>query len=142
MKQRNGLEALPEDVLVNPDFYLYDLDLKSFEARFVLMNRECYRRSPFLDGRMSRASDVVCSISLHALMEHVESNLKNTRPAKYVFHHGACGSTLIARCLDIEGASLALREPIALHQLAVARRNINNSSVRGAATWLALDVFC
>jgi hypothetical protein len=102
------------DLLASPDHYLHALDGE--DAVFVPMDRAAYHRSIFLDGRISAAATGSMRLPLAALSGHV------TPPARtgWIFHVAHCGSTLLARALDVPEQNLVLREPLALRQLALA----------------------
>ena len=102
------------DLFTSPDHYLHSFD--GDEAVFVAMDRAAYRRSIFLDRRIAPAATGVMRVPVAAL-------LGRTGPAPrtaWIFHVAHCGSTLLARALDALGASLVLREPLALRQAALA----------------------
>jgi hypothetical protein len=79
---------------------------------FVRMDRASYRRSIFLDRRISCAAEGSVQVSVAEL----------TTPAPlatdWIFHVAHCGSTLLARALDELSDDIVLREPFALRQLA------------------------
>jgi hypothetical protein len=102
------------DLLTSPDHYLHALDGE--DAVFVPMDRPAYHRSIFLDGRISAAATGSMRLPLAALSGHVP------QPARtgWIFHVAHCGSTLLARALDVPEQNLILREPLALRQVALA----------------------
>lgn len=112
-----GLPAqLAADVATSPDHYLH-----SFEdgaALFVPMDRAAYRRSIFLDGRISPAGEGVLRLPVAAL-EALPANSASAQPTGWIFHVAHCGSTLLARALEAlaHDRALVLREPLALRQL-------------------------
>jgi hypothetical protein len=83
---------------------------------FVPMDRAAYHRSIFLDARIQPPSEEVMQIPAAALA----GRAGRPAPTAWIFHVAHCGSTLLARALDTPGASLVLREPLALRQLALA----------------------
>jgi hypothetical protein len=103
-----------DDLFASPDHYLHSFEGEA--AVFMPMDREAYRRSIFLDGRISPAADQVMKLPVAALGD------RKRGPAQmgWIFHVAHCGSTLLARALDQTSASLVLREPLALRQLALA----------------------
>lgn len=100
-----------EDLFATPDHYLHSFDGDS--ATFMAMDRAAYRRSIFLDQRISPAFPQKTTWPVQALVQH------RTAPAStaWIFHMAHCGSTLLARALDDPTASLVLREPFALRQI-------------------------
>jgi len=101
-----------EELLGSPDHYLHSFD--GDHALFVPMDRAAYRRSIFLDQRISPAGPGVMRVPVAALAEAPPA-----LPINWIFHVAHCGSTLLARALDELGGGLVLREPLALRQLAL-----------------------
>ena len=103
-----------DDLFASPDHYLH-----SFEggaAVFMPMDREAYRRSIFLDRRISPAVNRTRKVPAGALVDPA----RKPAPTGWIFHVAHCGSTLLARALDRPEANLVLREPLALRQLALS----------------------
>ena len=101
-------------LLGSPDHYLHSFDEN--DAIFVPMDRAAYRRSIFLDRRISPASDGAMRVPVAAL-----DSPSAALPTGWIFHVAHCGSTLLARGLDeLSTANLVLREPLALRQLALS----------------------
>ena len=101
------------DLCASPDHYLHSFD--GGDAVFVAMDRAAYRRSIFLDHRISPAADGATRVPVQALVER----LPEARPLGWIFHVAHCGSTLLARALDELGGGLVLRESLALRQVAL-----------------------
>ena len=101
-------------LLATPDAYLHSFD--GAEAVLAAMDRAAYRRSIFLDRRISPAREHVWRVPLAALAGAVPP----AQPMGWIFHVAHCGSTLLARALDELGGALVLREPLALRKLALA----------------------
>jgi hypothetical protein len=99
-------------LLASPDHYLHSFE--EADAVFVQMDRAAYRRSIFLDRRISCATDGSVQVPVADL----------TAPAAlatdWIFHVAHCGSTLLARALDELSDDIVLREPFALRQLALS----------------------
>jgi hypothetical protein len=100
-------------LLATPDAYLHSLE--GGEAVLVPMDRAAYRRSIFLDHRISLAGEHGWRMSAAELA----GSVPNAQPMGWIFHVAHCGSTLLARALDELGGALVLREPLALRQLAL-----------------------
>ena len=98
----------------SPDHYLYAFE--GDEAVFVAMDRAAYRRSIFLDHRISPAAEV----STRLPVAELATTSASTLPTQWIFHVAHCGSTLLARALEALGEGLVLREPLALRQLGLA----------------------
>jgi hypothetical protein len=109
----------PQLILRNPDLFLH-----SFEERDAVlfeMDRDAYFRSIFTDKRISPKSPEpqrVPLADLFAATEKVEPS-----PIRYIFHIAHCGSTLLARALDLKDSNLVCREPFTLRQLGVMSAN-------------------
>jgi hypothetical protein len=108
------MEPTLSQLLRSPDHYLHSFD--GNDAIFVPMDRAAYRRSIFLDRRISPASDGAMPVPVEAL-----NAPSAALPTGWIFHVAHCGSTLLARGLDeLSYANLVLREPLALRQLALS----------------------
>ena len=108
------MEPILAQLLTSPDHYLHSFD--GNDAIFVPMDRAAYRRSIFLDRRISAASDGTMRLPVVAL-----DSPSAALQTGWIFHVAHCGSTLLARGLDeLSSANLVLREPLALRQLALA----------------------
>lgn len=103
-----------DDLFASPDHYLHSFEGEA--AVFMPMDRDAYHRSIFLDGRISPAADQVMKVPAAAIADP----RRRPGPTGWIFHVAHCGSTLLARALDRPSASLVLREPLALRQLALA----------------------
>ncbi len=102
------------DLIVSPDHFLHSFD--QADAIFVPMDRAAYRRSIFLDDRISPVAER--SMRIPAVSLGGDAN-GQTLQTGWVFHIAHCGSTLLARALDELGDNLVLREPLALRQVAL-----------------------
>jgi hypothetical protein len=103
-----------DQLLSSPDHYLHSFE--GDQAIFVPMDRAAYRRSIFLDRRISPARDGATAIALCDALSHGPTR----QTSNWIFHVAHCGSTLLARALDALSDDLVLREPLALRQLALA----------------------
>ena len=106
---------LPERLSDDARWLAQALDASSGMIRFVEMDRAAYRAASFLDDRMLQAphNAVICRLDEAARAV----NSSNRDDARWIFHIGHVGSTLIARLLgEIEGV-LCLREPRILRDL-------------------------
>lgn len=102
-----------DDLFTSPDHYLHAFD--GNDAIFMPMDRAAYHRSIFLDRRISAAADQSLALPVATLWQGTRPAL----PTAWIFHMAHVGSTLLARALDDNEASLVLREPLALRQLAI-----------------------
>ncbi len=102
-----------DQLFASPDHYLHSFEGDA--AIFVAMDRDAYRRSIFLDRRISPAAEGAMRLPAATLLQ------AHYKPAAtgWIFHVAHCGSTLLARALGELGENLVLREPLALRQLAL-----------------------
>ncbi|MEO7276606.1 MAG: hypothetical protein ABIW33_01120 [Sphingomicrobium sp.] len=105
-----------EMIANDPALYLFAL--QGDMAHFQQMTRETFRRSIFLDDRIVRAGGQGFSVPFNEIRAADWPEPAN-RPVQFIFHVAQCGSTLLARALDLPGRSLVLREPAALRRLGV-----------------------
>lgn len=108
-----------QPILRNPDLFL-----QSFEERdavFFEMDREAYFRSIFTDRRISPKNPVPQRMPIAELLSATAK--VEPAPVRYIFHIAHCGSTLLARALDLKEQNLVCREPFALRQLGAKAAN-------------------
>jgi hypothetical protein len=117
---------------------LHRLSLGEATAELVPTSREIIRAQSFIDGRSDFSVGPVQHQSLDRFLSAEGADAPTQR---YIFHVSFCGSTLLARLLDIPGYALVLREPNCLADLAnqraaadVANRNIAGWNEALAAT--------
>ncbi|PWE17391.1 hypothetical protein DDZ18_06820 [Marinicauda salina] len=111
----------PAALLADSAWHLDALDLQAGRARFVKLARGQLEDTPFLDERLDRTSLESADIALGELASG--SIPAPDRAPVFIWHSAFCGSTLLARCLSAEGASVCLREPAALMALASLKRH-------------------
>lgn len=104
--------ALPQ-FFDDPANFLHSIDVDGDQAIFFRTNPQLLRDASFVDGRIpistsppvpTRLSEVIAT-----QMPVVD---------RYVFNCSFCGSTLLARLLDVPGRSLVLKEPRCLTDIA------------------------
>jgi hypothetical protein len=112
------------DLISSPDFLAYKFDFNTEKISFIRIDRDEIRRVSALkleyidpDRRMFE----VPLSSLTGLMEAANGAALET-PPRFIFHTAFCASTFLARCLDVEGVSISLREPQILLDAANAKR--------------------
>ena len=102
-------------LLNNPDLYVQSFDRA--EAIVFEMDRDAYQRSIFLDRRIAARTMEHKRVQRSELLAATKDAAAG--PINYIFHIAHCGSTLLARALDLPGQNLVLREPYTLRQLGV-----------------------
>lgn len=102
----------------SPDFFPL-----AFEPQAIVlaeMDRDAYNRSIFCDARISpKAPPARAPIA--PLLDYNAAHPARPPNIGYIFHVAHCGSTLLARALDVKAANLVIREPMLLRQLGVQR---------------------
>jgi hypothetical protein len=111
---------LPERLSDDARWLAQALDMSSGMIRFVEMDRAAYRAASFLDDRMLQAPHNAIVCRLDEAVRAVTPLIRDD--ARWIFHIGHVGSTLVARLLgEIEGV-LCLREPRILRDLTALDR--------------------
>lgn len=112
------------DLASQPEYFLNDVNLDAGDCGFLKLDKGAHRRSAFMDRRIQGGSDNTVRAPLALMQEIVAEVTADTKPTRinYILHTAFCCSTLITRCLDIEGICCALREPAVLMQLANYKR--------------------
>jgi hypothetical protein len=104
------------DLMASPDHYLFAFE--GDQATVLPMDRAAYARSIFLDRRISPAGRQIAHVDAARLAGILDRNQTPVPETGWIFHVAHCGSTLLARALDVPG-DLVLREPVSLRQLAI-----------------------
>lgn len=123
----------PWDLLFKPEYYLNSVDLGAGQCHFLKLGDDAYRRSSFMDHRLRSQTGESMQAPFAVLESMVREHQASSRPSPvhYIFHTAFCCSTLISRCLDIEGISRAVREPAVLMQMANYKRTGDAYPVNG-----------
>jgi len=94
------------------------LDPAAGMVRLIAMDRESYRAASFLDDRMLQQSVDAQIVPWADVESAIEAERRTD--ARWIFHIGHVGSTLVSRLLgELEGV-LAIREPRLLRDLALS----------------------
>lgn len=114
----------PRVLASQPEYFLNEVNLDAGTCGFLRLNRDAYRRSAFMDHRVKTESEEILSAPLTSVQHAIGELGTNDAlsPINYILHTAFCCSTLISRCLGIEGACWALREPMVLMQMANYKR--------------------
>lgn len=105
-----------EEIARDATWLAQALDPASGAARLIRMDAAAYRSASFLDDRMLEPP-VEARLAPWPLLESAAALVKR-RDARWIFHIGHVGSTLLARLLGELPEVLAVREPRLLRDLA------------------------
>lgn len=104
-------------VLSDPHYFPHAVDPDRDTVTFLPTNVGSLRRPSFIDGRTDFATGPAASLSLDAILAETEA-ARVAGPDRMIFHVSFCGSTLLARMLEVPGAAFVLKEPNLLVDLA------------------------
>jgi hypothetical protein len=96
------------------------LDPASGMLRVVRMDREAYRNASFLDDRMLQQQHFAGIVPWNSVTEALPPDARTD--ARWIFHIGHVGSTLVARLLGEVPGVLSVREPRILRDVAALQR--------------------
>lgn len=121
------------------------LDPSQGAVRLIAMDRESYRAASFLDDRMLKDPVDAQIVSWTAIEEAVSDGMRTD--ARWIFHIGHVGSTLVSRLLGELGDVLAIREPRLLRDLALTPADIRERYIALAPslmsrTFAEIEVAC
>ncbi len=105
----------PSSLFADPSNFLHSIDADADHAIFFPTNARSLRDASFLDGRMPIATGAEEQVSLSAM---TEAPLPVGNTDRFLFNCSFCGSTQLARLLDVPGRSLVLKEPRCLTDIA------------------------
>ena len=135
LHHRHRGSGVEPNLLHDPAWFLDRLDLRRGLGVFTRTSRATLAKTVFLDPRWDRAG----AEQRVAPLAQIRDFQAPGPPPAIIWHSAFCCSTLIADCLDAQGVSLALKEPMALVDLDLARRQgVAGADDRLAAAALAL----
>ena len=105
----------PQEIARDATWLAQALDPVAGVARLIAMDREAYRAASFLDDRMLQSPVEARTVPWSAVAEAVP--LIGRGDARWIFHIGHVGSTLLARLLGEIPGVLSIREPRFLRDL-------------------------
>ena len=113
-------ESITLDAIIHdPGFFLDGIDAAAGTLRFLRTDRAHLAAAAFLDGRTPFALDgTVYTLPAREVLERAPDPDAAAASPGFIFHTGFCGSTLLARSLDLPGRAFTYREPQVLVQLA------------------------
>jgi hypothetical protein len=113
---KKNLNVNIKKMLSNPDYYLWRIG-ESNKAEFLQMSRDAFSQSIFLDRRIHALSTSTLQLDLEDIYSNHCPKVDPTTKFCYIFHMAHCGSTLLARAMDLINENIVYREPSALRQL-------------------------
>src|SRR5690242_8440931 len=117
-----------EEIARDATWLAQALDPSAGTARLVAMDRESYRAASFLDDRMLQQPVDAQVLSWTVVEEAITDELRSD--ARWIFHIGHVGSTLLSRLLGELDGVLALREPRLLRDLALSPPAVREGYLR------------
>ena len=127
-----------DDIACDATWLVQAVDPTQGMARLIAMDRNSYRAASFLDDRMLQ-SPLDAQIVPWDLIEEAASE-DGRRDARWIFHIGHVGSTLVSRLLGEIRGVLSIREPRVLRDLAVTPREIRDRYI-APMPWLISRTF-
>jgi hypothetical protein len=106
----------PEDIVRDAGWLAQALDPAAQMLRVIAMDRGAYRDASFLDDRMLERPHSAGIVPWSAIADAVPAAARCD--ARWIFHIGHVGSTLVSRLLGELADVLAVREPRLLRDLA------------------------
>jgi hypothetical protein len=107
----------PEELARGATWLAQALDPTAGEVRLIAMNRDAYRSASFLDDRMLQQPVDAQIVPWTLIEEAMTGDLRSD--ARWIFHIGHVGSTLVSRLIGELPEVLAIREPRLLRDLAM-----------------------
>jgi len=104
------------------------LDPASGKVRLVAMDRDSYRAASFLDDRLTQQPVDAQVLPWPDVEGAIAPDLRSD--ARWIFHIGHVGSTLISRLLGEFDGVLAIREPRLLRDLALMPQPVRGQYIR------------
>ena len=111
-------QSLPDKWEEDAGWLAQAIDPSARLIRFVRMDEDAYRRAGFLDDRMLSTPAETRLVSLDEAIRQAASVKRDN--ARWIFHIGHVGSTLVARLLGELSGVLSIREPRSLRDLSFA----------------------
>ncbi len=116
----------PAEIAKDATWLAQALDPAAGMVRLIAMDRDAYRAASFLDDRMLQQP-----VEAHIVPWPEIDELR--ADARWIFHVGHVGSTLVSRMLGEFPGILAIREPRLLRDLALAALEVRTRYVGAAA---------
>lgn len=127
------------DALADPHYHLHRIDPAQDEVAFVPTTAGRLAGPSFIDGRTDFAEGPPLVFPLSEALAAAPTPA--AEPDRFIFHVSFCGSTLLARLLEVSGQSFMLKEPNALVDIADWKRATDADRRLGPALNLARSCF-
>jgi hypothetical protein len=111
-----------DDIARDATWLAQALDPTEGAVRLVAMDRDSYRAASFLDDRLLQAPVDAQIVPWTLIEEAVSDDMRGD--ARWIFHIGHVGSTLVSRLLGELGGVLGIREPRLLRDLALTPEDV------------------
>lgn len=121
----------PEEIARDATWLAQAIDPNAGMLRLVAMDANSYRAASFLDDRLMQQPVDAHIVPWPEVEEAVEGELRND--ARWIFHVGHVGSTLVSRLLGELGGVLAIREPRLLRDLALCPAEVRRRYIQSVA---------
>jgi len=118
-------------LFTSPGMYPLHINPLKRVVEFCEMDSDSYRRSPFLDHRIIKASARSFALPFDEI--HTDATFSRPADVRIIYHSAFCCSTLLARYLDAISKSLVLREPHSLYELASFKRFYNTNIIHNVS---------
>jgi hypothetical protein len=114
----------PEDIARDARWLAQALDPAAGEVRVIAMDRDSYRAASFLDDRMLQQPVDAQVVGWPEVEAALGEDMRSD--ARWIFHIGHVGSTLVSRLLGELDNVLAVREPRLLRDVALCPPEIRD----------------
>lgn len=117
MNAENSLETWTDRLEQRPEVFPHNLDLIKDNLLLVELSAAEVSAASFLDQRVLTQTTKGTWISWPVVAD-IFDKADTEQPARFIFHVGHCGSTLLSRLLQFTADTQCLREPLPLRVLA------------------------
>lgn len=114
----------PEEIACDARWLAQALDPAGGVVRLVAMDRDSYRAASFLDDRLMQQPVDAQLVAWPEIESAMEEDFR--QDARWIFHIGHVGSTLVSRLLGEIPNVLSVREPRFLRDLALSPAEVRN----------------
>jgi hypothetical protein len=113
-------DVSPRDMIRDPDWLPHTYDMAGQALTFVHVPRDARSALRFLFDEHFAGKFTKLSIPAASVAATVAAELESAEraPIHFIFHTSFCGSSLLARALEIPGVATSMREPAVLINLA------------------------